>query len=428
MSVFGDFSIVWTIGNILLLFYYLFDSKFDNEKTIKLTLMIMGPLALINSIIFAINGPLHTLYVLPVTFLLPGLCFYCFISKYHDAALVTIYFVVITISLEILMITSLIEHFFFNNYYIFTFISRFFIFPALVYYVYFYFKQEWDEVHHQIIDGWNVYAIITILLCCLLTILYARESLIIERSYDLPAMIILFAIIPLVFVYAFQNLKFQTKLTHTQQQEQLIHMEVVHLRQRITQLSESEKHIRIERHNMRHRIQTLISMLSKNEISDALKFLEISNQQLNEASPKRWCANNLLDAVFSIYFKQAEALGIKIEAEIRIPEILPLNDNELSIVFANALENAINACKKVPQEERYIRVICLCEPQYMFSISNSFDGKIKLDSNGHPIATKKNHGLGTQSITAFCNKNNAFCDYKVKDNRFTLRILLNQTN
>lgn len=425
MELLLHLSIGWTILCSIVLFYYLIDSRFSDNKKLRLTIFILGPIGISNAITFAIYGSIYTIKIITVTLFLPAYIFYYLTSKHQDSKLSSLFTALLTIILEILVITNLIEHYFFTGTYVFTFFSRLFIFPILVYIVKNYLKDQMYEIQNKINSGWVLCTINNVILSFVLLTLFAYPTIIYNRADNLPILIIALVFVPLYYIYSYQHLLIQKQLSTDQQEKQLRQMELAHLRQRIHQLSESEKNIRLERHNMRHRIQTLIGMLNKNEIEDAYKYLEASNKQLDETITHRWCANNLLDAVFSIYFSQAKSHHIKVEAEINLPEILSINDAELSIVFANALENAINASLKLPEEQRYIKVTCLTEPQYMFSISNNFDGNIHFDAKGYPVASSKNHGFGTQSIVSFCIKNNAYCDYKVKDNKFTLRILIN---
>lgn len=111
-------------------------------------------------------------------------------------------------------------------------------------------------------------------------------------------------------------------------------------------------------------------ILEKGNIEVARNYIKVSSELLAETVVKRWCVNPILDAVFSAYFRQAEACGIRIEADIDIPEDLPVDAAELSTVFANALENAIHAVKQLPSEQRVIRCKYIRHPQLMFRVAN----------------------------------------------------------
>ena len=59
----------------------------------------------------------------------------------------------------------------------------------------------------------------------------------------------------------------------------------------------------------------------------------------------------------------------------------------------------------------------------MIEVSNTFCGEIKFDDDGIPVTDKEGHGIGTRSIVAFCNKYNAFYEFKTKGDKFILHIM-----
>ena len=112
------------------------------------------------------------------------------------------------------------------------------------------------------------------------------------------------------------------------------------------------------------------------------------------------------------------------ETKIALPDTLPVNEGELAIVLANALENTIHANLNLPQEQRKIRCKMMGTPGVMLEISNPCAGNIIFDSKGLPTAQREGHGLGVQSISAFCRKNGAVCQFDLTDGWFRLRLVL----
>ena len=132
----------------------------------------------------------------------------------------------------------------------------------------------------------------------------------------------------------------------------------------------------------------------------------------------------MLDAVFSSYFDQAQNQGVCVTAQISLPDALATDEGALAIVVANALENAIHANLKLPQEQREIRCKMVGSPSIILEISNPCNEDVTFDAQGLPIAHKEGHGLGVQSISAFCQKNGAVCQFELKDGWFHLRLVL----
>lgn len=207
------------------------------------------------------------------------------------------------------------------------------------------------------------------------------------------------------------------------QQEQLLLMQTTMMQNRLEQIDQAETPLSIQRHDLRHRFHTLDAMPEKNEVQSAREYIASVQEILSETAVKRWCANPILDAVFSAYFKQAERKKTQIEADLDLPEDIQVDAVELSTVFANALENAIHAVQKLPEEQRIIRCKCIRHPQLMFRVSNPYQSEIQFDQKGFPIAPDTSHGLGTRSIAAYCEKHGATCEYRAKGGWFTIQIV-----
>ena len=71
---------------------------------------------------------------------------------------------------------------------------------------------------------------------------------------------------------------------------------------------------------------------------------------------------------------------------LSIPETLPVAYEEFSVVIANALENAINACRSLPKEQRRIVCKCICRPKLMLEISNPYRDDIVFSEEGLPLS------------------------------------------
>ena len=85
-----------------------------------------------------------------------------------------------------------------------------------------------------------------------------------------------------------------------------------------------------------------------------------------------------------------------------------IDDMDICIIFGNALDNAIEACKKIENKsERYIHIKNVVLPEYMLlNISNSFSGEFKTE-NALFVTTKKdseNHGFGLKNIRSSVEK------------------------
>ena len=271
---------------------------------------------------------------------------------------------------------------------------------------------------------WGVLTLIPCVFCGYLILVSAWPGSYLEN--EAQRTYVYAAIIPLVFVYiaVFKSLLAQYRIQMERQSTALLTVQISALKEKVRQVKEIEESIRIQRHDLRHQLQTVTELVSHGDRETALEFLDAARKRLDEQKEIRWCRPPVLDAVFSSYFDQAQNQDIPVEADISLPDTLPVDEGELAIVLANALENAIHANLLLPTKQRKIRCRMVGTPGVMLELSNPCADDVVFDSNGLPIAQRKGHGLGVQSISAFCHKNGAVCQFDLTDGWFRLRLIL----
>lgn len=271
---------------------------------------------------------------------------------------------------------------------------------------------------------WGVLTLIPCVFCGYLILVAAWPGSYLENTAQ--RIYVYAAVIPLTFVYiaVFKSLLAQYHIQMERQSAALLTVQISALKEKVQHVKEVEEGIRIQRHDLRHQIQAVTELVIRGDREAALEFLNAARERLDEQKEIRWCRPPVLDAVFSTYFAQARNQGIRVEATVSLPDELPVDEGELAIVLANALENAIHASLKLPQGHRRIRCKMVGVPSIMLEISNLCTGKISFDSKGLPTAQREGHGLGVQSISAFCRKNGAVCQFDLTDGWFRFRLVL----
>ena len=236
-----------------------------------------------------------------------------------------------------------------------------------------------------------------------------------------PALGLLMLGVYSILMFLFSNVRREAEARYS---AQLSALQLSALQSRMEAVRAAENAIRMERHDLRHRLQAVAELVLRGDRESALTFLDAAQERLDEQKEIRWCRPPVLDAVFSSYFDQAKHQGIAVQATIALPETLPVDEGELAIVLANALENAIHANQALLQGERKIRCKMVGSPSILLEISNPCNGDVSFDGHGLPVAQREGHGLGVQSISAFCEKNGAVCQFDLTDGWFRLRLVV----
>ena len=270
---------------------------------------------------------------------------------------------------------------------------------------------------------WGVLTLIPCVFCGYLILVSSWPGSYLEN--EAQRIYVYAAIIPLTFVYiaVFRSLLAQYHIQMERQSAALQKVQISALKEKVQQVKEVEEGIRIQRHDLRHQLQAVMELVARGDQEAALDFLDAAQKRLDEQKEIRWCRPPVLDAVFSSYFNQAKNQGISVEAKISLPDSLPADEGELALVLANALENAIHANLELPREQRKICCKMVGAPSVMLEISNPYAGEVTFDNNGLPVAQKEGHGLGVQSISAFCRKNGAVCQFDLVDGWFRMRLV-----
>ncbi len=417
-------SAVWSLLHILVLFAFFYSPRFSKKKTAILTLVTMIPLLMVNMLLLYFLGRQYYAWIVLFVLVLPSFVFFFFLSKYRDFRFIFTFCLVDTVSIEIIIISILADTFLGGDKCILMFIIRILAFPLMELAAAKKLRKPYLEIQNSLPKGWGAFSLVSVVFYMILLVMMGYPDLITSRPEDVPVMILMLALMPLMYLNIFQVLFHQNRIHGMEREQEILSLQAGHMQQRLRQTAEMEEKIRIERHDLRHRLMTVGAMLEKEEYDEARKYIDKSAEHLDAQTVKRYCKNPVMDAVFASYFEQAAAHGIKVETKLAVPKNLEIDETEISVVVANALENAIHACEKLPTEKRIIKCRWVSRPQHMFQISNPYAGIIVLDESGRPASSQAHHGIGTRSIAAFCEKHGAFADYKIEDGWFHLRIVL----
>lgn len=298
------------------------------------------------------------------------------------------------------------------------------VYCAIIYLERRFLRQMFRILIRVVPTRWGILTLIPCIFCCYFIFIASWPGSYLQNPVQM--IYIYAALVPLVVVYVavFKSLYSLHRIQTEQQSAALLAVQITALKEKVQKVKEVEDGIRIQRHDLRHQLHAVTELVAQGNRDTALEFLEAAQKRLDDQKITRWCRPPMLDAVYSSYFEQAKHQGIPVKAQISLPDTLPVDESELAIVVANALENAIHANLALSQEQRAIRCKMVGTPGIMLELSNPCTGSITFDRNGLPVAQKEGHGLGVQSICAFCRKNGAVCQFDLTDGWFRFRLVL----
>lgn len=167
----------------------------------------------------------------------------------------------------------------------------------------------------------------------------------------------------------------------------------------------------------------------------------------------RYCADPIVNAVLTVKEEQMSRYGIRLEARIDIPKELPFEKTDICALFSNALDNAAEACRRLPEAQRDVHVksrarkglFCLEVTNPVEVVENrqspqTGTARIRDDNGGAHVfvgdrvegrwergkdrlppttkADKENHGFGLRSMKEIAERNHGAMEIRAEGGRF----------
>lgn len=165
--------------------------------------------------------------------------------------------------------------------------------------------------------------------------------------------------------------------------------------------AQAEEEVRRLYHDMKNHLNVLSTMSGDgNELRSYIN--DISNQ-LKGYERTMYTGNDTLDIILSMKLKQAQEQGIVVNAFVDFTRGGFISPMDLCTIFGNSLDNAIEACAKIKNENERMIFIRVQEyaDQLIIKIRNSFEGEL-IRRRDELISTKLEnagmHGFGVSNI------------------------------
>lgn len=239
-------------------------------------------------------------------------------------------------------------------------------------------------------------------------------------SYSILAMVNLFAL-------CCSFILIERYYVTNEQQKQLIEMQayVDKQFQYYQSKSENQEILKNIYHDLKHHLLALDTLQSKNT-EEMKEYMDYINEQISRSKYYHSTGNSVVDVILQEKLEKAEQKGIEVDARVEDNTLQRYPTVCLCPIFANALDNAIEASGKL-QGKGLIRLKLVAQKAGIsLLIENTFSGK-RLKKQGRFITTKEdkiNHGIGLHSIQKAVLQCNGSLVIEADESLFSLFILL----
>lgn len=187
---------------------------------------------------------------------------------------------------------------------------------------------------------------------------------------------------------------------------------------------ESVRLVNQKYHDLKHQIALLRSEIPTGE---KLTYLDELEKDIQSYEAQNKTGNNVLDTILTARSLQCQREGINLTCTADGSSLHFLNAMDISVLFGNALDNAIESVRKIDdREKRLIHLTVNRQKDFVrIHMENCFEGELQL-RNGMPVTSKADtdfHGFGLKSIRTIVDKYGGSMTLRAQNGWFELRIL-----
>lgn len=321
-------------------------------------------------------------------------------------------------ALQNIFITPLIYPFFIENFVV--------IYIAfLLLFLFLYYNISFDKIQHIGVD--RTILIVSVISC----ILYVKYSLsvMIDGVFMTNIEMTLFPILLQMFLIG-SIVIFEKFLYARARQEEALIQEVItdfKLQNIKTQLTADDE-LRLLTHDMKNHFMAIKKIIDTSNLTKLNDYVNNLLLTIDTNNNYIETGNDLVDGFLSQKITEAQKDNIEISIILDFRPAAFISDVDICTILGNALDNAIEASRKVPNPaKRYISVYSsYTAGQMAISFANYYVGTIK-EVNGLPTTTKsvsKRHGFGLLSINKALQKYDGIVSINLDiKNKFVLTIM-----
>ena len=404
--------------------YMLLDCEIKHNKNRYLLGLYATVILICDGFVLFNLGYTHFMKLYPLLVHLPVFLAFVFVSKFKAIKVFFVHWTLVAISTSFSVVGLIISYFFGYSREIILIVCYILYLPT-GFIIYKYIRPTFLYMLRNTDKGWLGFCIIPLSYSVLTysTGMYNLDKVIVGTNIKNAVLFFTLAFSAYFLIFRFFV---QTREQLILQNEQnLLQMQVVAAQVHLEKLKESQEKTMIYRHDMRHHLNLINSYLLDNNKVAAQKYITEVEKGIHSVVVEKYCNNYTVNLILYSYITKAKNEQITVKTQIHLPEKNTISDMDLCVIFANAIENAINASKFIQNvNHRTLQILCnTTSDKLLIQITNSYEGEV-IFANDMPVSSKENHGLGTKSIVAVVQKYNGLYSFTTEDGVFKTRIIL----
>lgn len=260
----------------------------------------------------------------------------------------------------------------------------------------------------------------SILNCCFVIVL----SMEIGSSRSLVMCVSIIVSIVLTYYFMLYMMERFNYLARKRHEDEMYRKEMHYKEIYYTEVDKRNEYVHNLKHDMKNKLIELHYLLDKGDSQGLAERLTTYCNELEKIDENSYSANPTVDSVLRTKLGVAKTEGIRIETVIRIPKQMQLEHGDIGVLYGNLLDNAIEACRKIVADKRFIKIENkFSDGKMLLVIENS-----KIGQKNESLKTTKrdnySHGRGIHSVRRVVEKYNGTASFTDKGEEFEVSIML----
>ena len=250
-----------------------------------------------------------------------------------------------------------------------------------------------------------------------------------------PAFLAVVPVLALLFYAgAYLTIAFQQGMAALREEQATHYMEYQQtqaIRARIHEAEQFYTRIRGLKHEMRGHLTNIKGLAQSGEYASLEDYIAKMNESMSGFELTLQTGNPVTDVIVNDIRQRSLDLGIRFQAEFHYPDPGAYDAFDVGIILQNLLQNALEACEKVSEGERFIVLTGKRKGRFfLIEVKNSFSGEVVFGQDGLPVTTKQEdapmHGIGLANVRREAEKYMGELELKTVQREFSATVLLQE--
>ena len=262
-----------------------------------------------------------------------------------------------------------------------------------------------------------------------------KDGVLLQLYERHPAFLAVIPVLALLFYAgAYLTIAFQQGMAALREEQATHYMEYQQtqaIRARIHEAEQFYTRIRGLKHEMRGHLTNIKGLAQSGEYASLEDYISKMDESMSGFALTLQTGNPVTDVIVNDIRRQSLDLGIRFQVEFHYPDPGAYDAFDVGIILQNLLQNAVEACEKVGEDERFIVLTGTRKGRFfLIEVKNSFASEVVFGQDGLPVTTKQEdapmHGIGLANVRREAEKYMGELELRTNQFEFSATVLLQE--